>query len=226
VPNGPAGFRGWRFAETVTTTAAGDRIVANVSDPTLTVFLPDAQQANGAAVVIAPGGALRVLGIDNEGVKVAQWLNAHGIAAFVLKYRTLQTDPAAPPRTGPPAGMPGAGRAELVIRNANANPAPDDAALTEVLQMGVADLQQALRLVRANAGEWRVDPARVGAMGFSAGGGLAVGAALAERSDSSPDFLVSLYGPSFMDVVVPEQAPNAFATGSWSPTTARAGGCC
>ena len=43
-------------------------------------------------MVIAPGGALRVLAFDNEGVKVARWLNERGIAGFVLKYRTLQQD--------------------------------------------------------------------------------------------------------------------------------------
>ena len=106
-------------------------------------------------------------------------------------------------------------RKELEIRNGNANPEPDDPALREVLQMGIADAQQALRLARRNAAAWRIDPARVGIMGFSAGGGVAVGTALAERSDASPDFLVSLYGPSLQDVNVPAHAPPLFiAVGS------------
>jgi acetyl esterase/lipase len=186
-------------------------VIANVRDPTLTVYLPDAAIATGAAAVIAPGGALRVLGFDNEGVKLAEWLNARGIAGFVLKYRTLQQDPAAP-RT-PPPGMPLPGapaREELVIVNANANPAPDDAALAEVLRLAVADAQAALRLVRQHSSEWRIDPNRVGIIGFSAGGGVAVGAALALRSDASPDFLVSVYGPSLQDVHVPAHAPPLF----------------
>jgi len=97
-----------------------------------------------------------------------------------------------------------------VIVNANANPAPDDVALREVLDFAVADAQAALRLIRANAAEWRIDPARVGIVGFSAGGGVAVGTALAQKSDASPDFLVSLYGPSLQDVRVPEHAPPLF----------------
>jgi acetyl esterase/lipase len=76
--------------------------------------------------------------------------------------------------------------------------------------MGIADAQQALRLARRNATAWRIDPARVGIMGFSAGGGIAVGTALAGKSDASPDFLVSLYGPSLQDVNVPAHAPPLF----------------
>ena len=216
-PDGAPGSEDWSVAETVTASSSGDRVVANVSDPTLTVFLPDPALATGTAVVIAPGGALRALAIDNEGVKVAEWLNSKGIAGFVLKYRTRQQEATAA-RGGLPPGMQGRGagpRQEITIVNGNANPAPDDAALTEVLQFAVADAQAALRLVRANAAEWRIDPARVGIMGFSAGGGVAVGTVLAERSDASPDFLVSLYGPSLQDVNVPAHAPPLFiAVGS------------
>jgi acetyl esterase/lipase len=186
-------------------------VIANVSDPTLAVYLPDPSIATGAAAVIAPGGALRVLAFDNEGVKLAEWLNERGIAGFVLKYRTLQQDPSAP--RGPLPGLPdpGAGaREELVIVNGNANPAPGDAALGTVLELAVADAQAALALIRRRAGEWRVDPARVGIIGFSAGGGVAVGAALATKSDASPDFLVSVYGPSLQDVQVPSHAPPLF----------------
>jgi len=225
-PDGAPGSEDWSIAETVTTSPSGDRVIANVSDPTLTVYLPDPAIATGAAAIIAPGGALRALAIDNEGTKVAEWLNSRGIAGFVLKYRTRQQE-AATGRGGPPAGRggaaagpaggagrgagPGAGpRQEIVIVNANANPAPDDAALTEVLEFAVADARAAMRLVRANAADWRVDPARVGIIGFSAGGGVAVGATLGERSDGTPDFLVSVYGPSLQDVIVPADAPPLF----------------
>jgi len=209
-PGKAPGTEAWSLPETVTTAPSGDRIVTNVSQPTLTAYLPEPARANGVAVVVAPGGALRLLSLDNEGVKVAEWLNARGIAAFVLKYRTLQTTPTRAVPTPAPAGGAPAPRRELEIHNANANPAPDDAALTQVLEMGIADAQAALRLVRLNAPEWRVDPTRIGLMGFSAGGGVAIGAALAPRSDASPDFLVSLYGPSLMDVNVPEHAPPLF----------------
>jgi acetyl esterase/lipase len=87
-PEGAPGSENWSVPESITGT--DNRIVTNVSDPTLTVYLPDPGTANGAAVVIAPGGALRALAWDSEGVRVAEWLNSKGIAGFVLKYRLLQ----------------------------------------------------------------------------------------------------------------------------------------
>ena len=215
-PGKAPGSENWTVPEATTTSPSGDRTISNVSDPSVTVFLPSPASATGTAVVVAPGGALRVLGWDNEGVKVAQWLNSKGIAALVLKYRTLQTMPGGGRGRGAPPGGAAAGpRKELEIRNGNANPEPDDPGLREVLQMGIADAQQALRLARRNAAAWRIDPARLGMMGFSAGGGIAVGTALAERTDASPDFLVSLYGPSLQDVNVPAHAPPLFiAVGS------------
>jgi len=214
-PGKAPGSESWSIPESVTRSPSGDRTVSNVSDPTLTVFLPDPSSATGAAIVLAPGGALRVLGVDNEGVKVAEWLNAKGIAAFVLKYRTIQAAPGGRGRGAAIAPTAGGARKELEIRNANANPEPGDAALAEVLRMAVADAQQALRLVRRNADAWHVDRNRVGIMGFSAGGGVAVGTALGAHTDATPDFLVSLYGPSLMDVNVPADAPPLFvAVGS------------
>jgi acetyl esterase/lipase len=210
-PDGAPGSENWSIAEAVSGTETGNRVVTNVSDPTLTVYLPDSAIATATAVVIAPGGALRALAWDSEGVKVAEWLNARGIAGFVLKYRTLQQDPDSPRGPVPEMPQPGSGpREELVIRNANANPAPDNNALTEVLQFAVADAGEALKLVRRNAADWNLDPDRVGIMGFSAGGGVAVGTALGQHGEAYPDFLVSLYGPSLQDVMVPEYAPPLF----------------
>lgn len=58
-----------------------------VSTPTLTLYLPDPERANGAAIVVCPGGGYGILAMNHEGHDVARWLNRHGIAAFVLKYR-------------------------------------------------------------------------------------------------------------------------------------------
>jgi acetyl esterase/lipase len=55
--------------------------------PALTIYLPPAEKSSGAAVVVCPGGGYAHLAIDHEGKQIAEWLNARGIAAFVLRYR-------------------------------------------------------------------------------------------------------------------------------------------
>ena len=55
--------------------------------PMLTIFLPDKSKANGAAVVICPGGGYGHLAVDHEGKQIAEWLNSLGMAGFVLEYR-------------------------------------------------------------------------------------------------------------------------------------------
>src|SRR5712692_4749923 len=54
--------------------------------PTLTPYFAPKEKATGAAVIVCPGGGYSHLA-DHEGRPVAEWLNALGITAFVLKYR-------------------------------------------------------------------------------------------------------------------------------------------
>ncbi|MFZ0491154.1 MAG: alpha/beta hydrolase [Salegentibacter sp.] len=61
--------------------------LSHVTTPTLSVFLPEKEKANGTAVIICPGGGYSHLAINKEGFKVAEWLNSLGVTAFVLKYR-------------------------------------------------------------------------------------------------------------------------------------------
>jgi acetyl esterase/lipase len=59
----------------------------NVHDPSLTVLRADPRHANGAAVIIVPGGGHYLLVVENEGMVPARMLNRVGVTAFVLKYR-------------------------------------------------------------------------------------------------------------------------------------------
>lgn len=201
------GSENWSQPESVTDTRYG-KVVANVSEPSYTVYQADPAIANGAAMVVCPGGGFRTLSWAEEGTKVAEWLNSKGISAFVLKYRTLQGGP--PPAGGTAPQMSPAPRKEIEIRNANANPAPANKELNAVIQMAIADGREAIHSIRRRAAEWHVDPTRIGIIGFSAGGGVAIGAALAEKSDAYPDFVVSVYGPSQVDVNVPAHAGPLF----------------
>lgn len=65
----------------------GITIISKISRPTLTIFLPEKNIANGAAVVICPGGGYWVTASSHEGTDVAKEFNKIGVAAFVLKYR-------------------------------------------------------------------------------------------------------------------------------------------
>ena len=155
-------------------------VVQNVAVPTLTPFLPPKGKATGTAVIIAPGGAFVLLAMDHEGWKVARWLQSQGIAAFVLKYRVLPTEPKA-------AGLDKAG----VAFN---NPAERARRLAEGAKIATEDAQEAMRVVRAHAGEWGVDPARVGFMGFSAGAITTMGLAYADDPATRPAFIAPIYG--------------------------------
>jgi len=61
--------------------------VYNIHNPSITVFLPPKDKANGAAVLIVPGGGHRVLVFNAEGVEPAHYWNDLGVAGFVLKHR-------------------------------------------------------------------------------------------------------------------------------------------
>src|SRR5262245_3722931 len=65
--------------------------IRNVTQPTLTAYLPERGKANGTAIIVAPGGGFMHLAMEKEGSDVARWLQARGVAAFVLKYRLMDT---------------------------------------------------------------------------------------------------------------------------------------
>ena len=90
----------------------GDTIVWNVTHPTLEVVRPKGK-ANGAAIIIAPGGGFRVLSYANEGTRVATFLAAKGYTAFVLKYHlhALPNDPAEVKKMAEGMGRPPGGAA-------------------------------------------------------------------------------------------------------------------
>lgn len=78
--------------------------------PALTISLPPAEKSTGAAVVICPGGGYGGLAIGYEGHDIGKWLNDHGVAAFVLKYRHRGTG------YGHPAPLDDAQRAIRTVR--------------------------------------------------------------------------------------------------------------
>jgi acetyl esterase/lipase len=63
-----------------------------VNNPSVTAYLPDPAKANGTALLVVPGGGHRLLVTTTEGEAVGKWLNARGVAAFVLRYRLFREE--------------------------------------------------------------------------------------------------------------------------------------
>ena len=162
--------------------------VSNIHRPSLTVYLPAAGKATGAAVLVIPGGGHRFLAIDHEGYNVAAWLSEHGIAAFVLKHRLAR----------------------------------EEGSTYKIDVESLQDAERAMRLIRHRATEWGVDPARVGAMGFSAGGelvallGMRPGTGSAEAADpidrlsAQPAFQALIYPGQSGKIIPTKDSPPAF----------------
>src|SRR6266849_1027310 len=91
-PGDAPGSEGQTAPEKVRLSPDGEHIVSSIHHPSLTIYLPAADKATGAAVVICPGGGHRELWMDHEGYNVARWLSGHGIAAFILKYRLAKDE--------------------------------------------------------------------------------------------------------------------------------------
>lgn len=183
-PGQPPGTEHWKQQEqTIAGTPVGT-IVINVTEPTLTAYLPDKNKATGAGVIVAPGGAFVALAISAEGDDVARWLQQRGIAAFVLKYRI-------PEKRG--QGIPA------------------DMDFDAASKYGTADALRALALVREHGREWGVAPGRLGIIGFSAGAMVASNALLQPDAKARPDFAALIYGAAFGAMpAIPKSLPPVF----------------
>lgn len=197
---------------------------SSVTRPAMTVCLADPSVATGASMLIFPGGGLMSLSWDGEFMQIAEFLNARGVAAIGVKYRTRVFAPRPAAGQGAPAGArpampqgqmaPRAPRPDFsaiqnfgVLEKANASPSGggDDPTLNNAAD----DAFNAMEIVKARASEWGLDPALIGVMGFSAGGGVEL-AALMQHETFRPAYICTVYGPSLIDIDVPADAPKLY----------------
>lgn len=182
----------------------GDPMARNISTATLTPFLPEKGKANGAAVIVAPGGGFRWLSMGNEGWEVAEALAKKGIAAFVLKYRLHPTAPSLEEfsawmnRPRPAPAKP----------DENGKPSTSTPMLALDLSNQLADAEAAYALLLKNAEVWGIDTKRIGMIGFSAGAGLTMHATLNSKTMKLA-FIGPIYG-GMGPVKVPADAPPMF----------------
>ena len=205
----PPGSESWTWQESTMPlpwAVTDRRLTRNVVTPTLTMFTPAAGQANGTAIVIAPGGAFHFLMIDHEGYDMARWLAARGVTAFVLKYRLGRTPDA---DADVLAFRTDLNRRLLAPGPLGAAP-PANEQLQEIRLLGEEDGRQAIRFVRSHATDWGVDPKRIGIAGFSAGGGVAMGPAMLHDAGSRPDFVCGIYPAYRAGLPMPADAPPLF----------------
>jgi acetyl esterase/lipase len=182
----------------------GDPMARNISTATLTPFLPEPGKANGAAVIVAPGGGFRWLSMGNEGWEVAEALAKQGIAAFVLKYRLHPTPESLDefkawmnrPRPAPAATSD--------TSQSETPPRPPQQDLSNQLE----DAEAAYAMILKRAEEWGVDTDRIGMIGFSAGAGLTMHSTLNSQTMDLA-FIGPIYG-GMGPVEVPENAPPMF----------------
>jgi acetyl esterase/lipase len=182
----------------------GDPMARNITTATLTPFLPEPGKANGAAVIVAPGGGFMWLSMGNEGWEVAEALAKQGIAAFVLKYRLHPTAESldefkafmsSPRMPAPPPTADG----KVVTP-----PTPPQRDLSNQL----ADAEAAYAMIIKRAKEWGVDTNRIGMIGFSAGAGLTMHSTLNSKTMKLA-FIGPIYG-GMGPVEVPKNAPPMF----------------
>ncbi len=172
-------------------TPDGDNLF-NVTDPTYQAFLPAADCATGAAVVVVPGGGFRLLSINHEGKMIARWLAERGVAAFVVKYRLVQY--AEPSLTQP-------------VRR--------DLPMDVQSAAAINDSRQTVERVRSQANRFGIDPDRTGTIGFSAGGYAVVAMGVDDEAAKRPSFVGNIYGAYFEDRV--PKLPSAAAPDSLPP---------
>jgi acetyl esterase/lipase len=168
---------------------AKDYWVKNIHNPSLTVFLPPKDKANGSAVVVCPGGGHRLLVYTAEGIDPAKFLNNLGVTVFVLKYR-LGRDTLSPYKIEVHAKQDGF-RAMRLVRS-------------RAVEFGI-DTNR-IGMMGFSAGGEVVDM-----VAFDAGKGNTKAPDPIDRQNAKPSFIIQIYpGPAFIPDVVPADAPPAF----------------
>lgn len=181
--------------------------VFDVTTPTMTIFPPKGTNS-GVAIVVFPGGGYRAVVITVEGTEICNWIASKGMTCVLSKYRVPKSNHHHDP-----------------VCNCNVTPK---------IPRALQDAQRTIKLVRSMAKELNVDPKKIGAMGFSAGGYLVAQTSnifkptykpidAIDQLSSRPDFAIAFFpghicreGKTFdPGLNVTKKAPPTFLLQAW-----------
>jgi len=187
---GPApGSEKWNWDEKVIN-VNNMTICLDVSKPAIIPYRP--AKPSGTAVIIAPGGAFHALAIDHEGTAVAKWLNEKGITAFVLKYRLSHDDPAHPENS-------------FMKLMETRNFKKLDSINAVIVPLAMRDGLNAVKYVREHAAAYKIDPGKIGFMGFSAGGTVTMSVIYNAVDENRPNFVAPIY--AYQNAIIGSEVP-------------------
>ena len=198
----------------VTEVNLGDKVLFNVQDPTLQVF--PAENPNGTAVLVVPGGGFCMLSYSGEGVDVAKELNKKGITAFVLKYRLNPMIKEDGKQASNLVELAQVYKTTYLKDLAVADTLPEEkehriswqALHTPCSPLAFEDADNALRHIRSHAQEYGIK--KLGMVGFSAGAMITLNQALNHQEDTRPDFAGAIYGGWYEPLDAPQDAMPLF----------------
>ncbi|NCD69062.1 alpha/beta hydrolase [Mucilaginibacter agri] len=167
----------------------GGKYTYNVNNPTITVYMPPKDKANGAAIVVCPGGGHRILVFNSEGTEPAHFLTQLGFVVAVLKYR-LARDTNSPYKLQVHAKQD----AERAIRTVRSNAGKWG---FDANRLGIMGFSAGGEVV-----DW---------VAFEKGDGDPKAADPIERESFKTNFAIMVYpGPLGVPEVVPPDSPPAF----------------
>ena len=161
----------------------------NISVPEMSLYKAKGDSITDKAMIICPGGGLFFSAYEKEGTKLALKLALNGITAIVLKYRTY-------PRKG------------SVIEWSKTlwdKPQMEIDSAKMILPFSSKDALSAIEEIRINAKKYKINPNKIGLMGFSAGGAVTMESAYISTSSNQPNFIAPIY--PWMDIVDKQKVP-------------------
>jgi acetyl esterase/lipase len=170
--------------------------IDNVTKPEMHFYEAKGENITDKVMIICPGGGLFFSAYEKEGTLLAEKLSNNGINAIVLKYTLYPID----------------GNAQKWL---NENWGSQDDIIKKAkktLPFSVNDALNAIENIRNNSKKYKVDPNKIGLMGFSAGGAVTMEASYKATEKNQPNFIAPIYPWMLIveDQKVPDNKPPAF----------------